>query len=77
MSRYAVTDSRGRKFVYGFDRPLSYYFLSYEGRLHVIHLVGLLSPVYGSAANLLEWIDRYRLPIPEEHRLLAESDLPF
>jgi hypothetical protein len=80
MSRHAVVDRKGRKFVYGFDERLSYYFLDYLPKRGGFprSLVGLLScpPVYGSACNLLEYLDRYGVPIPEEHRAKLEGDLP-
>lgn len=78
MSRYSAIDPKGRKFVYGFDERLSYYFLDVvylTGNWR--HLVGLLSQVYGSAANVLERLDRYSVPIPDEHRRAMECDLPF
>jgi hypothetical protein len=80
MSRHTVKDPKGREFTYGYDRPLQYYFLSYDrnraGTPVYHHLVGLLSPVYGSASNLLEWIDRYKIAITPEHRRLLMLDLP-
>lgn len=80
MSRYEATNDKGHKFVYGFDRVLSYYFLDRvlkSGGWR--HVVGLLSlpPVYGSAHNLLEYLDKYRVNIPDEHRRLIECDLPI
>jgi hypothetical protein len=43
------------------------------------HIVGLCSfpPVYGSALNLLEYLDKFRVEIPAEHRDLLLSDLPI
>ena len=80
MSRHTAENDKGHKFVYGFDGPLSYYFLDRvypDGRFR--HVVGLCSfpPVYGSALNLLEFLDKFRVEIPEEHRDLLMLDLPI
>ena len=80
MSRHAATNDKGHRVVYGFDRPLSYYFLDRvypDGRCR--HIVGLCSfpPVYGSALNLLEYLDKFRVQVPEAHRDLLQLDLPI
>jgi hypothetical protein len=43
------------------------------------HIVGLCSfpPVYGSALNLLEFLDKFRVEVPEAHRELLMLDLPI
>ena len=80
MSRYEAANEAGDKFVYGFDRVLRYYFLDkvYPGG-DWEHVVGLLScpEVYGSAVNLLEYLDKFAVIIPVEHRQNLEFDLPI
>ncbi len=79
MSRHSAVDRKGRKFVYGYDERLQYYFLDYLSKFGFPRsLVGMLScpQVYGSACNLLEYLDRYGIPIPEDHRAKLEGDLP-
>jgi hypothetical protein len=80
VSRHTATNDKGHKFVYGFDEPLSYFFLDRvysDGRFR--HIVGLCSfpPVYGSAANLLEYLDKFRVQVPEAHRDRLQLDLPI
>jgi hypothetical protein len=80
VSRHTATNDKGHQFVYGFDEPLSYYFLDRvypDGRFR--HIVGLCSfpPVYGSALNLLEFLDKFRVEVPEAHRELLMLDLPI
>ena len=80
MSRHTATNDKGHQFVYGYDGLLYYYCLDRvypDGRFR--HIVGLCScpPVYGSALNLLEFLDKFRVEIPAEHRDLLLSDLPI
>jgi hypothetical protein len=78
MSRYKVGD-----YEYGYDRPLQEYFLiqnipeidDFEN--DCIELVGSLGDIYGSAMNLLQEIDRLKIPIPAEHREKLILDLPI
>lgn len=80
MSRFYVTANNGKEFVYGYDRPLQYYFLSlYQKGKMPRHLVGLLSdpPIYGSARNLLEMCDRVGITLPNIHREELCLDLPL
>lgn len=83
MSRFTTpcknTDGTDNgKAVYGFDRPLAYYFVDHvhpDGDFE--HLVGLCSNVYGSALNCLECLERLGAEIPEQHREELLMDLPL
>jgi hypothetical protein len=79
MSRFAITNNKGQKFVYGYDRPLQYYFLDKETKdpMQPRALVGLLSEVYGSASNLYEMCKRVGINLPEIHREDLAMDLPL
>lgn len=79
MSRFTTTGKRkNTKYVYGFDRMLSYYFLdSVSPSGNFQHLVGLMSPIYGSAHNLLEMCDRRGIALPPQHREELLLDLPL
>ena len=80
MSQYRATNDKGEEFAYGYDRPLQEYFLfkdAPEEDSGCINLVGSLSDTYGSAANLLEAIEKHGIEIPEEHRNAMMLDLPF
>ena len=72
MSRYYISD-----YVYGFDNPLSEYFMQKKGTT----IVGTMSEpkVYGSASNLYEALLKEGLldKIPTEHRNAILGDLPF
>jgi len=72
MSRYQIP---GTKIAYGFDRPLSEYFLN-EGSKGV---VGTLGKLYGDAMNLYTELKRRNLwgKIPQEHRDAIAGDNPF
>jgi hypothetical protein len=72
MSRYQIP---GTRFVYGFDRPLSEYFLD-EGSKGI---VGTLGRLYGDATNLYTELKRRELwdKIPESHRNAIAGDEPF
>jgi hypothetical protein len=79
MSRHSAVDRKGRKFVYGYDERLQYFFLDYLSKFGCPRsLVGLLSfpAVYGSACNLLAFLDRFGITIPDDHRAKLEGDLP-
>jgi hypothetical protein len=82
MSRFNATDKKGRRYCYGYDRPLQYFFLSRETP-KLKHIVGLLSgtvrkqEVYGSASNLLEYINRLKIEIPLRHREELLLNLPL
>lgn len=77
MSRFSTTNDRGDQFVYGYDRPLQYYFLDKVTKSGFRSLVGLLSNVYGSAHNLLEMCDRLKVKLPRVHREELLLDLPL
>lgn len=82
MSRFLAFDSKGREYVYGYDRPLMYYFLS-RVKPRLQHIVGILSgtirkeEVYGSASNLLEYLHKLKIEIPQRHRDELLLDLPL
>lgn len=78
MSRYVVPLPNGESVVYGFDRVLQYFFVDHidaDGEPEA--LVGLLSGVYGSARNALEYLTRLNCPIPPDHLVSLFMDLPF
>lgn len=79
MSRFAITNNKGERFVYGYDRPLQYYFLDKETKdpMQPKALVGLLSNVYGSANNLYEMCKRVGIDLPAIHREDLAMDLPL
>lgn len=78
MSRFQITNDKGDKFVYGYDRPLQYFFLDkISTKGFPKSLVGLLSSVYGSAHNLLEMCDRLGIKLPKVHREELLLDLPL
>lgn len=82
MSRYNATNENGERFEYGYDRPLQEFFLqkvvpSDDGWPECVELVGCLSNTYGSAANLLEAIEKNKIKIPENHRNAILFDSPF
>ncbi len=72
MSRYHIG-----KYAYGFDRPLSEYFLSKGDKT----LVGILSQpkVYGGHVELMTALQKEGVweQIPEQHRDAIAMDLPF
>jgi hypothetical protein len=78
MSRFSITANDGRQYVYGYDRPLMYYFLDLVRPKQMPKaLVGMLSPVYGSARNLLEMCERRGIKLPRIHREELCLDLPL
>lgn len=77
MSRFSTTNTKGEKFVYGFDRPLQEYFLQKQGEDDWVELVGTLSTIPGTNGNLLEVADRLEVIIPEEHRDRIAFDFPI
>lgn len=78
MSRFSITAKDGQNYVYGYDRPLQFYFLDLEcDDDHPEPLVGMLSDVYGSARNLLEMCDRVGIHLPRVHREELLLDLPL
>lgn len=78
MSRFSTTAKDGKQFVYGYDRPLMYYFLDLmRPNKAPKALVGMLSPIYGSAHNLLEMCDRVGIKLPRRHREELLFDLPL
>lgn len=74
MSRYTV-NSKGKKIVYGFDNPLSQFFLDIDGK----HICGPLSPVYGSNYEMLAALRRNGIEkmIPQIHIDAITDDLTF
>lgn len=82
MSRYQTTNKNGERFEYGYDRPLQEYFIqkvipSNDDFPECIELVGSLSDTYGTAANLLDAIEKNGVIIPDAHREAILFDLPF
>jgi len=75
MSRYNKTTESKQTFAYGFDNPLSQFFLTLNGK----HLVGPLSKQYGDNYSMIDALKRNQLwdSIPAEHRQAIESDLAF
>lgn len=71
MSRYYCGG-----YAYGYDYPCKEYFLQ-ENKGDRTELVGSLSPKQGTSRNMLETIYRLEIPIPEDHRMSLELDLPF
>lgn len=68
MSRYSTTNTKGERFVYGYDRPLGEYFLQkYIDGGEVVELVGSLSTVRGTNCNLLTVAEENGVIIPEQH----------
>lgn len=76
MSRY-----QSGAFAYGYDNPLREYFLQKtifeDGEMEIVELVGSISDKYGSAANLLDALNKNNVDIPEDHRTKIMMDLPF
>lgn len=82
MSRYSATNSKGERFEYGYDRPLQEYFIqkvvpSDDDYPECIELVGSLSSTHGTAANLLDAIEKNGVIIPDNHKEAILFDLPF
>lgn len=78
MSRYLVDLPNGEKVVYGYDRPLQYYFVDHiDADGEVEAKVGMLSFVYGSALNALECLTALHCPLPPDHLVSLYMDLPF
>jgi len=82
MSRYQATNSKGERFEYGYDRPLQEYFIqkvipSNDDYPECVELVGSLSNTYGTAANLLDAIEKNGVIIPDNHKEAILFDLPF
>lgn len=78
MSRFSIIAKDGTKYVYGYDNPLQYYFLDrmVEDEFPEA-LVGMLSPVYGSAHNLLDACSDNGIELPPQHRDELLMDLPL
>jgi hypothetical protein len=78
MSRFSTIGKDGSQYVYGYDRPLQFYFLDrmVEDEFPEA-LVGILSPIYGSAHNLLDACDKHGITLPKQHREELLFDLPL
>lgn len=82
MSQHYVNgDYEGKSviFVYGFDNPLTEYFLSAETKDDRWDLVGTLAGVYGSHWNLYEALVGNGVweKIPADHQFAIMGDLAF
>ena len=75
MSRYTVMDDQGVPVDYGFDPPLSEYFMQHGTQW----VVGPLADTHGSNNALGEALTRAGVwkKIPKEHRSAISDDLPF
>ena len=78
MSRFSTIGKDGSQYVYGYDRPLQFYFLDrlVEDEFPEA-LVGEMSPVYGSALNLLDACEKHGISLPKQHRDELLCDLPL
>lgn len=72
MSRYNIPSIPA---VYGFDEPLSQYFLSVGNQ----QLVGPLSKKYGDNYTMIETLKKAGLwdRLPENHQKAIQDDFPF
>lgn len=72
MSRHTIKNE-GRVAIYGFDRPLSEYFVQIwpEGRDSPVHVVS------GGAGPVFECLEKYGVTLPDAHRDLMALDLPI
>jgi len=77
MSRFQATNESGKKFVYGFDRPLQEYFLQVIEDGEPQEIVGSLGLLSGTNGNMLEALQENEVQIPEEHLDRIILDLPF
>ncbi|NDB03896.1 MAG: hypothetical protein EBY38_09585 [Flavobacteriaceae bacterium] len=77
MSRFSTTNTKGEKFVYGYDRPLQEYFLQKQEDFDFVELVGTLSSVRGTNGNLLEVAEQHGVIIPDDHRDKIVFDFPI
>ena len=69
MSRFVSLAKGKTQYVYGYDRVLDYYFLSREfANGNWRNYVGLLSDVAGTADNLLHFMDKMGVSMPDAHR---------
>ena len=74
-SRHGVPLPGGGSFVYGFDRPLQYYFFQvYDKDREIID-----SDELGgcTAQDLLSKVEEYHAQLPEEHMAALHLDLPI
>ena len=72
MSRYQIGN-----YSYGYDAPLSEYFLQKTTGSRTKEIVGCLSPKPGTASNFIEAVKSLGIPVPEDHLNKALCDLPF
>ena len=75
MSRYTIEDSKGARIVYGFDRPISQYFVQKERK----HLLGPMSANYGNCVEMEKTLRDVQVwdKIPEQHQEAIVSDNGF
>ena len=76
MSRYNARNEQGESFVYGFDRPLSEYFIQKRCGDELIDLVGY--PVNRGTKNaFILCIEKHGIILPDHHEQAVCMDLPF
>lgn len=75
MSRFIASNDSGYKFAYGFDRPLSEYFLQKYVGDEVIDLVGF--PLQGNKTAFLRAVEQEGVNLPDHHVQCVCLDLPF
>jgi hypothetical protein len=82
MSRYHVQVGDAT-FAYGYDKPQDEYFLQkhtpgQDGYPQVEDLVGSYTGNgYGTAGELLEAVQRFKLPLPTDHLMAVCLEQPF
>ena len=76
MSKYYIQNKKGESFSYGYDRPLSEYFLDDNVEES---FVGTMSDVHGSASNLMKAAAEKGIweLMPQSHKQAMLMDLPF
>jgi hypothetical protein len=78
MSQHIVQTDEAT-YVYGFDYPLSEYFMYVETAEDVIPLVGMLASNGGTRGDMLEALAEHGITdlLPNEHINALALDLPF
>ena len=71
MSQY-----KSGNYVYGYDAPMSEYFLMEEINNDMEILVGTGSSLKGNKTNLLSQLNKLKIKIPKAHKTKISMDLP-
>lgn len=71
MSQY-----KSGNYVYGYDAPMSEYFLMEEINSDMEILVGTGSSLKGNKTNLLSQLNKLKIKIPKAHKIKISMDLP-